>query len=1305
MKNLGGGNNIFHILPFIKYFKYFVEVMAREDSFIKGNFMQSKGESRLLVNLMKKLEWMTFTEEDVIELLKSKNDRGKLPLEQVVLSGDEKLYSALLDTIKRGFNLENRSDLEVVKPDFRFLNKVLISSVENGLSVAVHECLGLLRGEQGDKVTEIVKAALDKAIELNKNEVVLILARYLAEEGKSKILKKLLRNSKKSDNVYLISLLNELKNPERKNLSSQAIYLDNFDYEISKLEDTEGDYDRNILHYAVIFGNEALVDSILKKVGNLGVEKYCEVLGEKDLEGKTVFHLCFEYSCLSILRKLLDHSMKKVGGKSSLIEAIDKKGNTPLHYLKNVRFLEETKRILGKKKFTKVCNCRNGMGRNVLMKYVGDLASINNDSKEVVNLLLGGYNYRLRDERGKSLEMLMIEKDDDFFFDHLYEILNVKGGDKAQKDDIGNNLLHYAAEYSRKGSCLKLFDYHRLDEEKNEDGLNASDLGINKGNTKVLKLILEKDREMGGEKSFEEKAKEMMSKSRNNKQQSVVAMLKDMGVTDKQMGMKRSSSTGICFENENTEMTTEGQGLSSKMLIDKINEYENRFLLDSDFKLNIKFEKATKNNIKEVISHVANNYLGKKGLKNGKGREIIFALLVRSLLKEKNSILESLIEKKVVKQRILNYVSEELGVTLLGIACYLGKIEIVNLLIKKGAEVDVVMEDGNRALMLASQCGHNEICKLLIKNKADVDASDEGGFRALMYAAGNGHKKVCQLLLEKGVDIDAESITGWRSLMYAAGNGHKEICQLLLERGAEVDASENDGWKTLMYAACNGYKEVCELLIERGADVNAERANGWRALMYAASNGYKEICELLIEKGAEIEAGKNNGCTALMLGASNRHKKVCELLLERGANVNSEKNNGSTALIIAAINGYKELCELFLSNGAEVDKKMKNGWSALMLAAQNGHKIVCQLLIERGAKVNVSNNNGISSLMYAAGNGHKEVCELLLKRGAKVDEVDEEEFTALMLAAEGGHREVCELLLKKGAKLGALNKDRESPLMIAAKYGYREVCHLFIKEGAELESLNKDGESPLMIAAKCGYREVCELLLEEGAKLGNRDRRKSLLVLAAKHGHKEVCELMLEKGLEVDEADEGGFRALMFASEGGYKRLCEFLIEKGAEIEAASKEGVRALMLAAGEGYKEVCELLIEKGAEIEASNKDGENSLMIAAKHGHKEVCEFLIEMGAKVESLNKNRENSLMIAAKHGHKEVCEFLIEMGAELELLNKDGENSLMLAKKNEHKEVCELLIEMGAEVDNREGSWGSGVALISGGYEGNCGLL
>ncbi|ORX92853.1 ankyrin, partial [Basidiobolus meristosporus CBS 931.73] len=88
--------------------------------------------------------------------------------------------------------------------------------------------------------------------------------------------------------------------------------------------------------------------------------------------------------------------------------------------------------------------------------------------------------------------------------------------------------------------------------------------------------------------------------------------------------------------------------------------------------------------------------------------------------------------------------------------------------------------NGITPLCLASYLGKSDVVSVLIKEGgANVDATDSNGATPLMYAARDGHENIVQLLLEYGAKVDTVDCNAWSSLQYS--RAYPGITRLLEE--------------------------------------------------------------------------------------------------------------------------------------------------------------------------------------------------------------------------------------------------------------------------------------------------------------------------------------------------------------------------------------------------------------------------------------------------------------------------------------------------------------------------------------------
>uniref|UniRef100_A0AAQ4PE93 Kinase D interacting substrate 220 n=1 Tax=Gasterosteus aculeatus aculeatus TaxID=481459 RepID=A0AAQ4PE93_GASAC len=373
------------------------------------------------------------------------------------------------------------------------------------------------------------------------------------------------------------------------------------------------------------------------------------------------------------------------------------------------------------------------------------------------------------------------------------------------------------------------------------------------------------------------------------------------------------------------------------------------------------------------------------------------------------------------------------GQTPLMVAAELGNLEIVQELIRRGANVNFDDVDCWTSLISAAKEGHMEVVKELLENNANLEHRDMGGWTAVMWGAYKGCTDVVQLLLEKGAN---PNITGQYSvypIIWAAGRGHAEIVHLLLQHGAKVNCSDKYGTTPLIWAARKGHYDCVMHLLANGADVDQEGANSMTALIVGVKGGYTEVVKELLKRNPNVNMTDKDGNTALAIAAKEGQTEIVQDLLDAGTYVNILDRSGETMLIGAVRGGHVEIVRALLNKYADIDVRGQDGKSALYWAVEKGHATMVRDILQCNPDTESCTKEGETPLIKATKMRNIEIVELLLDKGAKVSAVEKKGDTPLHIAIRGRSRKLAELLLrnpKDGRLLYRPNKAGETPYNI-----------------------------------------------------------------------------------------------------------------------------------------------------------------------------------------------------------------------------------------------------------------------------------
>lgn len=355
--------------------------------------------------------------------------------------------------------------------------------------------------------------------------------------------------------------------------------------------------------------------------------------------------------------------------------------------------------------------------------------------------------------------------------------------------------------------------------------------------------------------------------------------------------------------------------------------------------------------------------------------------------------------------------------------------------------------DNRTTLHLAAEHNRINIVQLLLVRNADVRAQDRWGYTALHIAAMRGYDELTRLLLSSTCSCSSTSTSS--SLSTASSPPSATTSDSVPQLSEFIEVPDAGGYTALHHAAENGHVGVVEILFGAGANPRARNGTGATPLHLAASRGHEAVAVCLVMAATTI----STPCAVDALTPGSSTHSASSHSKSNDSNGNSSGNNSSnksSASVSPTRSNFSQSLNppSTASGSPSSNESCTNSvWSPALLqvqtppeslhdlphirdnygatpfhaAAESGlSPSIINILLSAGAVLDVlDTSTGFSPLHYAAQKGHESIVRILLDNGASVGMKATCGWTALHLAVQGGHDGVVSALLERGAEVDA----------------------------------------------------------------------------------------------------------------------------------------------------------------------------------------------------------------------------------------------------------------------------------------------
>jgi ankyrin repeat protein len=621
-----------------------------------------------------------------------------------------------------------------------------------------------------------------------------------------------------------------------------------------------------------------------------------------------------------------------------------------------------------------------------------------------------------------------------------------------------------------------------------------------------------------------------------------------------------------------------------------------------------------------------------------------------------------------------------------------GNISVVKQLIKEGINVNVI-RDGLTPLMVAASKGHIEMAEVILQAGANINARSDDGWTALHKAAyDQTETNIVDLLLQSGIDLEAKNKSGRTALQLAEEKGHRDIAHVIRKHQQQlrVDARE---WEDFLNSP-----EGKPFKQKRLHDSMTTYSRLWWLLPLALGGGGLLLGFL---SGVAILSGVIGMVLGFLVDLSIflLQKKIRAYLDDIGPlpeldiHILREKRKAGEPLT------YERNFETILAEEAN-DKQPADNAPELGPDSFPPEQAADSAPVDEGSyreSPELSRKGSLKTVKYAlfAFVILILISAIIINRGSlakwyfakklenKGVQLSEQAFLA---EVSKNNEEAVDLFIRAGINTDAKSEKGQTALIIASEKGYVNLLNKLVKlNAALLNHCDKSGNTALMTASSKGQENIVKSLVENGADVNytvpSNDGAATALQAALdtsdfKEEHMRIAKYLLQNGADVKGRNKAGQFPLLFAADHGRTEVAKVLIEHGAEVNDVDLKGSFSLLSAACKGHSGFVLLLADKGANMKMTLVDGQTPLMCAVQEGHADTVKALLERGVTVNAKTTSGFTALTDAARRGNVDVVKILLAHGADPRhgyipdsFMSLNGRAIAVKAKKNKISDV------------------------------------
>lgn len=424
--------------------------------------------------------------------------------------------------------------------------------------------------------------------------------------------------------------------------------------------------------------------------------------------------------------------------------------------------------------------------------------------------------------------------------------------------------------------------------------------------------------------------------------------------------------------------------------------------------------------------------------------------------------------------------------TALQIAISNGCLFVANMMLSKGAQLNIGCDHSNSPLVLSFKCNppgieRDRFMKSLVSSGADINYRFHDLETALFHAVRLRDKEAVKFLCAHNASVDFRNSSNITAIDLADSIGVKDLSDIMrIHCKIEMLNAQ------LNQAVQQRNRGLIVQLLQLGAQIDNKADRFSTPLHKVFMEGDVVFARFLVDQGASVAAANLPSVSELLEGQKYQQPQLLQMaafLFDFGADVNQCDVHGRPLISVATMMGNADLVDLLMTRHVRVEPGVLiDGMTPLLLAAHFGNDRIVQALLRAHANINAMDKNGHCVLTKVLHKKNISLALHILSYKPVLNVTGEQGCNPLEVAVTLQDLSLVKKMIEQGADVNNVNKQKWAPLMYAIRAkAPLPMIKCLLETGAKVNVKDGSGVSPMSLAIQSEREDIVKLLLEYGA--------------------------------------------------------------------------------------------------------------------------------------------------------------------------------------------------------------------------------